>query len=120
MATFRHALSSTLRLPETFFKRGSCAFLFRHRVKYAMKIMHGYAITFSLVPSKGFDGEKVYRSSYFITGPRDERIDSTQDSVQHEKKEGVPNREQLHGERRLSSMAAYRANLNYKSSWSAS
>ncbi len=40
-----------------------------------MKNRQGYAITFSLAPSKGLDGEKVYLSSYLITAPGDEPVD---------------------------------------------
>ena len=85
-----------------------------------MKAMHGYAITFSLVPIKGLDGEKTYLSSYSITGPCAEFADSIQGSVRHEGKDDALNEPPMLGERRLSSLTPYGAHPNYRSSWSAS
>jgi hypothetical protein len=93
---------------------------FHQRAEQAMKEMHGYAITFSTVATKGFGGEKVYLSSYSITGPADELVESIQGSVQHERKEDALDEAQVMGERRLSSLAAYGPHRTYHQSWSAS
>ncbi|MEO8779394.1 MAG: hypothetical protein ABI389_12090 [Rhodanobacter sp.] len=71
-----------------------------------MKAMHGYAITFSAIPMKGFDGEDGYRSSYAITAPDGALIESIQGSVEHASKGDALDEAQVLGERRLSSLAA--------------
>jgi hypothetical protein len=83
-----------------------------------MKDMHGYEITFAAVVAKGFDGEKVYRSSYTITGPGKELVESIQGSVEHEMKSDALDEAQVMGERRLSSLATFGVHHTYHQSWS--
>ena len=85
-----------------------------------MKNMNGYAITFSAVPAKGFDGEKIYRSSYIITGPGKELVESIQGGTEHEMKSDALDEAQMMGERRLTSLATYGVHHSYHQSWTTS
>ena len=71
-----------------------------------MKTLHGYAITFSAIPMKGFEGEEVYRSNYAIRAPDEALIESIQGSVEHASKGDALDEAQVMGERRLSSLVA--------------
>jgi hypothetical protein len=83
-----------------------------------MNAVHGYAIKFSAVPAKGFDGEKIYRSSYTITGPENELIESVEGTVEHELRGDALVEAQIMGERRLSSIDLLGAHHVYHQSWS--
>ena len=88
------------------------------RVECAMKTLHGYAITFSAIPMRGFEGEDVYRSYYAIRAPDEALIESIQGSVEHASKGDALDEAQVMGERRLSSLAADGVYLVTDPSWS--
>ena len=83
-----------------------------------MKTLHGYVITFSAIPTKGFDGEDVYRSSYAITAPDEALIESIEGSVEHASKGDALDEAQVMGERRLSSLVADGVYLTAQPAWS--
>jgi len=85
-----------------------------------MHTMHGYTITFAAVPAKGFDGEDIYRSSYTITGPGNDLVESIQGGVEYIMKSDAVDEAQMMGERRLTSLALYGVHHIYHQSWSAS
>jgi len=85
-----------------------------------MDTLHGYTITFAAVPAIGFDGEEVYRSSYAITGPSNDLVESVQGDVEHVAKSDALDEAQMMGERRLSSLELYGIHHIYHQSWSAS
>ncbi len=70
-----------------------------------MDTLHGYTITFSAVPAKGFDGARIYRSNYSITGPGNDLVESALGNVEHDLKSDALDEAQMMGERRLSSLA---------------
>lgn len=85
-----------------------------------MKTLHGYAITFSAIPMKGFDGEDVYRSRYAISAPDEALLESMQGSVEHASKGDALDEAQVMGERRLSSLVADGVPVTAQPAWSAS
>lgn len=85
-----------------------------------MHSMRGYEITFGSVPVKGFDGEKGFRSSYTITGPGNELVESIQGGVEHEMQGDALDEAQIMGERRLSSLATFGVHRTCHPSWSTS
>jgi hypothetical protein len=85
-----------------------------------MHSKHTYEITFGTVSAKGFDGERVFRSSYIITGPGNELVESIQGSIEHELQSDALEEAQIMGERRLSSLATFGVHHTYHQSWSTS
>lgn len=85
-----------------------------------MKTMHGYAITFSAIPTQGVDGENLYRSSYAITAPDEALLESIQGNVEHASKGDALDEAQLLGERRLSNLVADGVPVSAQPGWSTS
>ncbi|MEO8998461.1 MAG: hypothetical protein ABI227_08735 [Rhodanobacter sp.] len=83
-----------------------------------MKTLLGYAITFSAIATKDFEGEDVYRSSYAINAPDEALIESSQGSVEHASRGDALDEAQVMGERRLSSLASDGAYRVAQPSWS--
>ena len=83
-----------------------------------MPSMDNYEISFGIVPVKGFDGDKVFLSSYTITGPNKEWVESVQGSVEHEMQSDALDEAQIMGERRLSSLETFGVHRTYHPSWS--
>jgi hypothetical protein len=82
-----------------------------------MHSMDNYEISFGTVPTKGFDGEKVFLSSYTITGPHKEWVESVQGSVEHEMQSDALDEAQIMGERRLVSLETFGVHRTYHHSW---
>lgn len=83
-----------------------------------MHSMDNYEISFATVPTEGFDGEKVFLSSYTITGSHKERVESVQGTVEHEMQSDALDEAQIMGERRLSSLVTFGVHRTYHQSWS--
>jgi hypothetical protein len=83
-----------------------------------MNTVYGYAIKFTAVPAKGFDGERTYRSCYTITDPKNELVECVEGTVEHDHKGDALVEAQMMGERRLSSIDLFGMHHLYQQSWS--